>query len=75
LAGTVTVRTGRQRVVLMRDLGRSLLELEQRADQDDVQVLDVQLVAQLCAAPSYLAFKHHWERAWRKQRAGLTVAG
>ena len=52
LAGSVTVANDRQRAALQRDLADGLRELEVRAGGEGVQVLDLQLVAQVCAAAS-----------------------
>jgi hypothetical protein len=74
LAGSVTIAIDRQRAALQRDLADILRELEVRAGQDGVQVLDLQLVAQVCAVASYPAWKAKREQAWRRQGGGWTTA-
>jgi len=67
LTGRFWVRSGRDRRGLLRLLSDGLADLDRRAQQPGFNVLDIQLVAQVCAAPSYAEFTRVHERAWRRQ--------
>ncbi len=74
LTGPVVVKRDKDRQALREDLTAGLAQLAARASRDAVQVLEVQLVVQVCAAPSYADWKAQREQAWRKQRADCSTA-
>ena len=74
LTDSFVVTGDRDRQALGDELAGGLAELARRADQEAMQVLDVQLLAQVCAAPSYPEWKAGREAAWRKHGAALTTA-
>ncbi len=65
--GRFTVRSDRDRRALRKALGRALVELDRRAQRPGCEVADIQLVARVCAAPSYAGWKRDQERAWKRQ--------
>ena len=67
LTGEVTIRSDRDRRSLLQAIERSVRGLEERAEAEGTRVLDVQLVGQVCAGPSYGQWKADRERVWRRQ--------
>jgi hypothetical protein len=55
-------------------LGRARVELDRRAQRPGCEVADIQLLARVCAAPSYGAWKRDQERAWRRQGGRYSTA-
>ena len=61
-----SARSARGRRGKVRELDRALKVLVARAEQPGVNVVDVQLVAQLCAGAGYPAWRESVERTWRQ---------
>src|SRR4051812_41752426 len=74
LEGRFAVRSARDRRALHRVLADGLDELALRAHRPAYTAIDVQLVTQVCAAPSYAELKRSHERAWRRQGGRYTTA-
>lgn len=72
--GRFTVRSDRDRRALRKALGRALVELDRRAQRPDCEVADIQLLARVCAAPSYPVWKRDQERAWKRQGGRYSTA-
>jgi hypothetical protein len=74
LTARLAVRSQRDRRALRRELQAGLAELAQRGEQVGVRVLDVQLVARVCAGRSYPELQRAHERAWRRQGGRYSTA-
>jgi len=61
-----SARSERGRRGKVRELDRALQALAARAGQPGVNVIDVQLVAQLCAGAGYPAWRDSVERTWKQ---------
>jgi hypothetical protein len=61
-----SARSERGRRGKVRELDRALQALAARAEQPGVNVVDVQLVAQLCGGAGYAAWREGVERAWKE---------
>lgn len=68
-----SARSGRGRRGRVRELERGVAELARRVGAPGVTVIDVQLVAQLCASGSYPLWRDGIERAWRRHATRSTV--
>lgn len=71
-AGTrvTSPRSQRARRDRIRELQQAITRLEQLEREPGIVVIDVQLVAQLCAGAGYPAWRDGVERAWRRQNDG-----
>jgi hypothetical protein len=69
------IRTDRDRAAVRMQLGQGLERLAalEAGREVAVEVVEVQLVLQVVAQPSYDGFRAEWEKAWRKQNAGWTT--
>ncbi len=72
--GRFTVRSDRDRRALRKKLGRALAVLDRRAQHPGCEVADIQLLARVCPAPSYPAWKRDQERTWKRQGGRYSTA-
>jgi hypothetical protein len=69
----VTIRTDRDRAAVRAELGQGLERLAALDGERDVEVVELQLLLQVIAQPSYDGFRAGWEKAWCNQNGRWTT--
>lgn len=74
LLGNTLVTAGGGREQLRKTLQHGLQALDRTARAPGASPLQIQLVAQVCAASHYPEWKAGWENAWRKRGESLSTS-